>query len=279
MIVPTRKSEGGSGVSPDGKKSKGDDVVMSSTEKFDKMFDMITDIQKDIGQTKLIAQTAVQTAEMAMDSVNAIKTNINQLHNKDISLEREITAIKQLLTTPSTNTQPSGSPFGDREVQVIVEGLKDTQDEDEIIKQVQTVVDGLGGNGKYIKIGTFSDPSRVGVVQFRSVAAKIGFLRRSNLSETKWTNGETMRFKSNDTIEKRTTDKTLGMIKYHLHNKKGYELKDINIKWRNNVVEYRGKEMAWVTEAGEVKFDSSITDIDELVTASINDWKDKRGLA
>ena len=181
------------------------------------------------------------------------------------------------MSTPIKYNQTNSETLGDRELQVIVEGLKEPQDEQEVIKQVQTVVDGLGGNGKYVKISTSADPSKIGVIHFRSIASKIEILRKCNGNETKWTNGDAMRFKCNDNIEKRIADKTLGLIKYHIHESKKVALSDI-IKWKKNAVECKGKKVAWIKETGETDDDSDMNDIAPLVNEDIKKWKDKRGL-
>ena len=168
--------------------------------------------------------------------------------------------------------------MGTRELQVIVEGLKDPQDEDKVIEQVKTVLDGLECNHKYDRVWTYADPSKIGVVQFKSMASKIGFLRRVNNIETKWKNGDDMRFKSNDTIEKRIVDKTMGFIKYHLRETGKHPLKSIIIKWKKNIVEVNGKEAARVNETGDVVYETGFTDIKDAVASAIGEWKERRGL-
>ena len=108
MIVGTRKAEGGSGDTPFGKKTKPpneieDEQTLSQADKIDKIFDMMTNMQKDVGQTKLLAQTAVQTAELAMSSMNEMKSTMQQLQSKDVEFEKELLSIKQQLnSTPQS---------------------------------------------------------------------------------------------------------------------------------------------------------------------------------
>ena len=243
------------------------------------MFDMMIDMQKDMGQTKLMAQTAVQTAEMALTSLTQIKSSVQSLQTKDSELEQEIGKIKDQLSRSSADkTHKDKETLGTPELQVIVEGLKEPQDENDIIEQVKNVLDGLGVSKKYDNIGTFVDPSKIGVIQFKSIASKIGFLRRISTIETKWTNGSNMHFKSNDTIEKRKADKTLGFIKYHLHETKRLPLSNIAIKWKKNTVEVNGNEVARVSDTGEVTYESDYMDMKTAVDRSISEWKDKRRL-
>ena len=88
-----------------------------------------------------------------------------------------------------------------------------------------------------------------------------------------------MRFKSNDTIEKRTADKTLGFIKYHLHETKKHALSSIAIKWKKNTVEADGKKVSHVSAIGEVTYENEFLDMKPLVDKSTSNWKERRGLA
>ena len=78
----------------------------------------------------------------------------------------------------------------------------------------------------------FTDPSSIGVVQFKSQASKIGFLKRTNKEDITCNNGEPMKFTSNDTIEQRTVDKELVYIKYHLINSGKIPAHLVDIKWK-----------------------------------------------
>eukprot|EP00959_Pyramimonas_sp_CCMP1952_P389849 8170160-Pyramimonas_sp.AAC.1 len=71
--------------------------------------------------------------------------------------------------------------------------------------------------------------------------------------DTKWANGNAMKFKCNDPFEKRVVDKHLGQIKGRLHEDQGHDLKDIKIKWKTQVVELNSKVVAWM-ENGTMKY-------------------------
>ena len=136
----------------------------------------------------------------------------------------------------------------------------------------------MGGKGKYDHIGTFVDPSKIGVVQFKSIASKIGFLRRSNNIESKWLNGQSMRFKGNDSVEKRISDKKLGFVKYYLHQTEGHPLANVRSKWKKGEVELLGKKVAWVTETGQLAYADELTDIAASVDERVQSWKTQRGM-
>ena len=63
-----------------------------------------------------------------------------------------------------------------------------------------------------------------------------------------------------------------------MHDTKGFALSEINIRWKKNVVECKGRKVAWITETGETEFDSDMKDIAPFVAENINTWKEKWGL-
>ena len=71
------------------------------------------------------------------------------------------------------------------EVQAIAKGLKEYQDEDDVIKQVRDTGKQLGAEDNVEQVFVFSDPSGAGVIEFKSTASKIGFLKKARLSDTK----------------------------------------------------------------------------------------------
>ena len=145
---------------------------------------------------------------MAMSSASDVKATVKQMQDKDSSMEKDIKEIKDMLSKTNNPTWPtlanksgeSGAERGLRELQVIAIGLKESIDEDDVIKQVKSVVDGLGVGSKYTDIFTFKDLSSIGIVEFKSLASKIGFLKKANTMQTKWTNGDHMHFKCNDDL-------------------------------------------------------------------------------
>ena len=202
------------------------------------MFDMMQDMKRDMGQTKLVAETARETAEMAMKSVTEVKTSIKSINTTLTDLKNRGNQFeKDVYNMRSQLQHPRDVPIGDkraaedveRDLQVIVEGLKEPQDEKDIITQVATVVEGLGYKSK-CTIKTFVDPSKIAVIEFTSIASEIGFLRKTNSADTMWTNGQDMRFKNNDTIAKQISDKALGFIEHHLQEVKKLPLNQVSIK-------------------------------------------------
>ena len=300
MIAGIRKAAGKTGLTPEPKQARQDefeDAMGSNVEEepsekdmIKEMWSMMKDIKRDVSQAKTEARLASAAAESANVGVKEVKlkmTNIEatvkSLQDKDEKIEKEMKDMKASFMAKhkvhetGTPDKQGSDEDGERDLQVIVEGLIEAQDESDVIDQVKAVVDGLGASSKYTNIKTFADPSKIGVVQFKSIASKIGFLRKANCSDIKWTNGKEMRFKTNDTVQKRTSDKTLGMIKYHLHETKGIALKEICIKWKENCVEVKKKSVAWLGQDGAFMYEESINEIKEHVSISMEEWKEKRG--
>ena len=48
-----------------------------------------------------------------------------------------------------------------RELQLIVTGLQEAEDEEDVIKQVKEAVEAMGAGNKYIDICVFTDPSKI----------------------------------------------------------------------------------------------------------------------
>jgi len=285
MIKGERKAESSTGASPAEKKPK----QLTRDDKIDEMFVIMADMEKDMDQTKLIAKNANETAEMAMKSLHVVNSTIKQMQDKDSSIEADIKEIKDMLSNTSHPTWPTpagrggqnGAEQGLRELQVIATGLKEAIDEEDAISQVTKIVQEIGAGNKHTRVFTFTDPSKIGVVEFKSIAAKIGFLKKANTLQTEWTNGDNMHFKCNDTLAKQLVDKELGQIKSHLHTKKGYSLSDIKIKWKRQTVEVKGspwKKVAWTEADGKIKYADEALGIKEEVKAFMQAWKEKRGI-
>ena len=242
MITGVRKADGATGVSPDEKKHRGITEGLSQEDNIDKMFEMMMNVTRDMSQTKLMAQTAQQTADMAMETVTGMRNDIKNLQIKDDTLMNEMKEIKRVLTDPKQTARGSAIATGDqsdedRQLQVIFKGLGEEIDEEKILLDIQNIIKALKFEDKCDKPFTFSDPSRIGIVKFKSVGAKVGFFRKFNQVDAKWSVGSNMEVTSNDTKEKRAIDTELGLIKHVLGKPDGKNMVDVKIKWKKGIVE------------------------------------------
>ena len=234
------------------------------------MWGMMQEMNKDASQAKAVAQMASESAETAHKEIDKMKNSIK-------NIEDDIKQIKDVMTKPPSVPNPNTTIEEDmRELQIIIGGLKEEQDEDKIILQIQQIMDTTNMTHKITKIFTFSDPHKLGVVQFKTIAGKIGFLKKMALTEAQWDNGDTMWCKKNDTIEKQTSDKEFGFIK-HVLTRNGADLKDVKIKWRKNSVELKGKMVAEMNGDGTIEYHGEALQVKDSVLEHLKEWKKKRG--
>ena len=123
----------------------------------------------------------------------------------------------------------------------------------------------------------YSDPASMGVLQFKSRAAKFGFLKKYKDKDSQWLNGDKMWWTSNDTIKERNVSKTLRIIKHQLHTSHGVPLANIKIKWGDRTIEVDGKTVATVDEEGSVTTEGVAASINEAVGKYMEEWRGKRG--
>ena len=87
-----------------------------------------------------------------------------------------------------------------------------------------------------------------------------------------------MRFTSNDTIEKRAVDKTLGFIKHVLMNKQGLQVNEVKIMRQEEIVKIKGRGVAAMSAERQVVYDDEIKDIKGEVEKLLQTWKEKRSI-
>ena len=182
---------------------------------------------------------------------------------------------KNATTGGATHSQASDD---DREMQVIVKGLEGPQEEEDVIQQVDGVIKGLRAENTCDKPFVFINPSKIGVIQFKTKASKIGFFKKTNQNDITWNNGKPMIFKHNDTIEKRINDKKLGLIKYHLINTANHQEADVKIKWRKSTVEIKHKAVAKAISGEDIEYEAEAVGIKQSVEEGLIKWKEKRGI-
>jgi len=293
MIVGTRNREGTTGDTPGPKKfnlgdqGRNDNNAMelsddmSEKEMMKAMMKVIIDVKKDTAQAKYSADVAAAAADNATAEIKNMKATIGQLQAKDAQFEKDIADIKtQLTNLPNTPYYATPTHVADdsiRELQVVVKGLKDELDEDVIKQQMTKVIQQMNIEQKVDKCFTFTDPSRIGVMQFKSIGAKFGFLKKVNQLEVKWDNGGEMRFNSNDTPQQRTLDKELGFIKHQLINTRGVQ--HVKIQWKKKPkvqVESQGTLLAEVGDDNTVKYMGEALKVKDAVKDLLKEWKEKR---
>ncbi|CAK0891697.1 unnamed protein product, partial [Prorocentrum cordatum] len=91
----------------------------------------------------------------------------------------------------------------------------------------------LDGISPVHKVFPFSDPARVGVIEFETEASKIGFYKKIRNVSKQVSENLKLWFTNNRTYKQRLRDKTLGRIKHWLIEKKGCDPEDVQIAWKS----------------------------------------------
>ncbi|CAK0856976.1 unnamed protein product, partial [Prorocentrum cordatum] len=204
------------------------------------MFDMLTSMKDNMKATKEMTQIASDTTGTTLATVKNMKITIEELRKKDAAFETEVenmtTTMKQFKPNAATyNSSEAGGDPEVRELQAIAKGLGKEVDQDVIIELLQAIVKQVGLEQTCTDVTTFAYPSAVGVLQFKSIASKIGFLKNARSMKEKWYNDKPIIFKCNDSIEKRAVDRELGHIKYRLIEDKDIARHLITIEWASQV--------------------------------------------
>ena len=116
----------------------------------------------------------------------------------------------------------------------------------------------------------------MGVIDFKTIANKFGFVKKMDTIDVKWLSGDDMWSKSNDTIQKRCLDKELGMIK-HMLMESGHPQSDVKIKWKKAIVELKGAKVAEVV-SDEVEYHGDAVGVKDGVREQMRKWKEKRNI-
>ena len=188
MIKGARKSEGGSGHTPQPKVSKTNDDdwpelddSKGAKDMMKDMWAMMKEMQKDAHQAKYVAQLASESAESAHKEISNVKSSI-------CDIEQDIKDIKNLLQKPTNHSKTNMTVEEDlRELQVIIGGLKHEQDENQITTQINNILNTVNMKQKTNKSFVFSDPSQIGVVEFKTMGGKVGFLKKMSTVQTNGT--------------------------------------------------------------------------------------------
>ena len=78
----------------------------------------------------------------------------------------------------TTSNRKAGAPSDDdRELQVAAGGFPESE-ETKIVEEIRDFLRERGVNDKVGDIFTYTDPARIGVIEFKTLPGKVGFLRK-----------------------------------------------------------------------------------------------------
>eukprot|EP00973_Karenia_brevis_P026200 3613982-Karenia_brevis.AAC.1 len=98
-------------------------------------------------------------------------------------LEEKLEAMH--LSGQGTGKGHSAYSTGDRHLQIIVGGFDEELDEEKVVDKIEQFLKVGTRRSKVTKVMTFTDPSKIGVIEFESEKAKIGFYKKIRDSEKK----------------------------------------------------------------------------------------------
>ena len=173
-----------------------------------------------------------------------INERLSNIETKDQSVISEVVKTEIQKALESRHVAGMSEALADdqdRTKQVLVKGFGNDTDADKIIATIEEISATGSRRDKVTSVSTFTDPSSFGVVTFTTMAAKIGFYKKMKDVNTKMDNDRYLKFEDNVTWDQRICHKTMGQIKYHLHETGGHALHDIKIDRRHNLVKIKGK--------------------------------------
>ena len=111
-------------------------------------------------QVKFLAYSANETAESAMRLVKGMEKNINKLEQSEDKFVQHLKNFERPYIPPKAQANSNEQAMEKEiwELQVIATGLKEAQDEEDILRQVKTVINGLGAKGNYTDMFVCTDP-------------------------------------------------------------------------------------------------------------------------
>jgi len=162
-----------------------------------------------------------------------------------------------------------------RERQIIVTGF-DEREEKVIVDGIRKELEKRDLHQRITSIFTFVEPSKVGVIEFETVAAKRGFFKKMKSRKLELDDGNALYFNNNETWETRIKNKTLGQVKCKLFENKHVPLDTIKIDRRAWKVIIGGQVVASLDGGGNMTCFGIAKDVKEGVETYMEEWKKKR---
>ena len=159
---------------------------------------------------------------------------------------------------------------------MVVGGFKDISEASKIVQQIEDILKVEDRRANVKEVTTFSDPSKVGIIEFTSIPAKIRFYKKMHGVEVKDLVGNKLWFNNNRTFQERVRDGTLDRVKYVIVARKGLELSDVKLMWKSGVVKVKGVKVGSVSDDGVVNLSQEYSGVAEAVRAYMEEWVESR---
>jgi hypothetical protein len=234
------------------------------------------DLSTMIEDIKVTAQNAKEESHMALEVAKS-----NDIVVKE--LQQEMEEIRKLIKDPVPQNFGNGmqhTPNEDvsenRELEVIAHGFEKDTDAEEVEQILNDFIKEMQLQKRVSKVYTFSDPTSVGVLRFKSIPMKIGFYKQLRNHTAKSKGGSTLRFEDNKTLQERAQDKHLGYTKHLLIDREMVKPESIKIFWRTQHVEIDKVKVAWLSPDGEFHTSGVAVQLKQKVQEMVKDFTDKR---
>lgn len=242
----------------------------------DQISGQIADVVDMVNEAKHQAEAAMEMTQDNFERIQAIENDLEEM-KAGLWTSAEIESEIRKFVGSIKNDDPTKIfQQGDRQLQVVAGGFDEDTDAEKIIATLDKFLNEGNLRSKVVHVGTFTDPAQVGVIEFETESAKLGFYRKLRNANT-IVNDVELWFNNNRTFEERKRDKALGIIKYNLIEIKKLSKMSVRIDWKNGFVKIRGKKVATVTDEAEISLDHDILDVKDAVDAGFKAWLVKKG--
>ena len=255
-------------------------MVDAIVERMNMMMDTRLKQQDDDNNWKFkhLNQQLETMADTTETHLMTLKANNDETNIKVQQLKDDL--LKQSTAPPtSSHNAPRDEVDDDEERarQVITHGFDADTDEAVITTTINSMLTTYNFKDRAENVFAFTDPAKIGVIQFRSKPAKIGFFKKINNEVWRLPNGKPMSVTNNDTFTQRMHDKRLGFIKYHLNDKVKTPLNDIKIVRKQAIVKIGTRVVAKPDDKGDTTLLGEALEVQHEVEESMKAWCSKFG--
>ena len=247
------------------------DLLTKDSEKRDKQHKELLGSVDELKNTVSNLQSSLETEKTTRETeAKEIKKQLDQMVTKeDVTVLVKKEMEKNIGLSISTSQKAQEAELRSR--QIIVTGFGDDTDANIITKQIEDFLDSGSRRAKVVEVDTFTDPSSIGYITFKSVAAKIGFYRMIAGHGAKLENGNDIKFKDNEPEDDRYRNSALGQIKFQVNKMLTIPLKDIKIDRAKGEVKVKSALAAtFVNVTKQVKYEDNIKVVKDEVEKVLN---------
>ena len=208
------------------------------------------DLAVKLDDVKALAQNAKNESRAAIEIAKAKDTQMKQLQVEMGEIRKRLDAPDSNIGNASRNTSRNDD-MEMREFEIIAHGFEKNTDAADVEHVLNNLIKDMKFEDRVSKVCTFSDPSSIGVIRFRTVPSKYGFYKKLMNHSAKSKGGNILTFENNQTLEERAEDEHQGYTKHLLSDQGKAKPESVQIRWRQRSVEVDGVPVAWLNSAGK----------------------------